>query len=63
LSLSKTTPLWGEKASLQFLAQFFNVFNNTQFRTVNTGITDPRFGQITDTYDPRIGQLALRLRF
>jgi hypothetical protein len=63
MSLSKVTPLIGEKVSAEFRAEFFNILNNTQLETVNTGISDPAFGQVTQVYPARIGQLALRIRF
>ena len=63
MSLSKVTPLIGERVSAEFRAEFFNILNNTQLETVDAGITDSHFGQITQVYPARIGQLALRIRF
>jgi hypothetical protein len=59
----------GPKAQLRIEA--YNVFNHTQFDTVNTtatwdqsGVqTNPAFGHVTDARDPRIVQLAIQLRF
>jgi hypothetical protein len=54
---------------LQFRAEFFNVWNHTQFNasTTNGGISNNLgagdFGRITQAYDPRIIQLALKLYF
>jgi len=63
---------------LQFRAEFFNIWNHTQFQGGawnggvnasasfdNTGTlkTSNNFGKITTTYDPRIIQLALKLYF
>jgi hypothetical protein len=65
LSLRKTTRL-AERSSLEFRAEFFNVFNSTQFSNPDTTYSDgaPAFGQITTTsVAPRIGQLALKLSF
>jgi hypothetical protein len=65
IALEKRTKLYGEKMELSFRAEFFNVFNHTEWQTA-TGtvpITSPQVGQITSTLDPRIGQMALRLRF
>jgi hypothetical protein len=61
----KTTRL-AERSSLEFRAEFFNVFNSTQFSNPDTTYSDgaPAFGQITTTsVAPRIGQLALKLSF
>jgi outer membrane receptor protein involved in Fe transport len=53
----------GEKLKLQFRAEFFNVFNNTQWSTVGTTFGSATFGQITAARDPRITQLGLHLTF
>ena len=56
-------------SNLQFRAEFFNVWNHTQWsaNTQNGGISANYgagdFGKITSTYDPRIIQLALKLYF
>jgi Carboxypeptidase regulatory-like domain/TonB-dependent Receptor Plug Domain/TonB dependent receptor len=72
LALSKSTPIAGERFKLTFRAELFNIFNNVEFRDPNTtfagsaitGInTNPNFGKISTTYDPRIAQLAMRLTF
>jgi outer membrane receptor protein involved in Fe transport len=77
LAFSKTTDIT-ERVKFEFRAEFFNLFNHTNF--ANPGIinnangtfaggaggNDPNsslFGQITSTYDPRIIQLAGRLSF
>jgi len=44
-------------------ADAFNVFNNAQFSNPDTNIADPAFGQISNTADPRIIQLALHMKF
>ena len=41
----------------------FNMFNNVQFQNPDLTISDATFGQISTTYDPRIIQLALHLKF
>ncbi len=63
LALAKTTNLAGERAKLEFRAEAFNLFNHTQFREPNTTITSGTFGQISQTFDPRILQLALKFTF
>jgi hypothetical protein len=60
-----------ERFLFQFRAEAYNTFNHTQWSGVNTTITynqlgqniNASAGQITSTRDPRILQLALRLRF
>jgi len=64
LSLEKKTALT-ERVDLAFRIEFFNILNHTEWETpsVSTPFGSPQLGQITQTYDPRIGQLALRLTF
>jgi len=66
-------------SNLQFRAEFFNIWNHTQFQgdTINGGISTNfntncniaagtncgNFGHVTSAYDPRIIQLALKLNF
>ena len=64
-----------ERVRLQYRAEFFNIFNHTQWFGVNTGISaanpgDPvtaatrgTSGQFTSTRDPRNIQMALKLLF
>ena len=64
LALAKSVPLVGERVKLALRAEFFNVFNNVQFVDPGTNIKDSaNFGRISNTYDPRIGQLAVRVTF
>ncbi|HYL64639.1 MAG TPA: TonB-dependent receptor [Candidatus Methylomirabilis sp.] len=65
LSLSKVTPLWKERVSLEIRVDAFNIFNHTQFQNVDNNILDfgTTFGQMTTTYDPRILQLGAHIRF
>ena len=63
LAISKRTSLHHERLSIEARAEFFNTFNHTQFSDPDTSINDYFFGQITDTADPRIIQLGLRLNF
>ncbi len=59
-----------ERSNLQFRAEFFNVFNHTQFLNAQgiTGFsggapTSATFGQVAGAQSPRIGQLSLKLNF
>lgn len=54
-----------ERVAMAFRAEFFNVLNHTEWQSplTTTSVFSPQLGQITSTYDPRIGQLALRLTF
>jgi hypothetical protein len=52
-----------ERVGVQFRAEFFNVFNNVNFRLPNSRLTSSSVGTITSAYDPRILQLALKLSF
>ena len=70
LSLFKNFWFSEERGSnLQFRAEFFNVWNHTQFRgdTQNGGISTnlgaSNFGAVTGANDPRTIQLALKLTF
>lgn len=44
-----------------FRAEFFNVFNHTNFTDVDNSLTSPGFGTITSAADPRIIQLGLKI--
>jgi hypothetical protein len=58
-----------ERMSLQFRAEFFNIFNHAQFGPPNGGFPSPTstslgtFGDVTSANDPRIGQFALKFLF
>lgn len=62
ISFAKRTPL-RENVVLQFRAEFFNLFNHSQFAGVGTTVGAGTFGQVTSARDPRISQLGLRLIF
>lgn len=47
----------------QFRGEFFNAFNHTNFATVDTGLNDANFGQVTSTHLPRRIQLGAKLYF
>ncbi len=52
-----------ESKNLQFRAEFFNLFNRTNFRLPNTDISSATFGQIQQALSPRLIQLALKFVF
>ena len=67
----KTTPI-GEKRTIQFRGEFFNLFNHPQFAlpspagTLNQSLfpSSANFGLITGTsINPRLIQFALRIQF
>ena len=59
----KTTRIT-ERTSLQFRAEFFNLFNNVNFAAPgNTVTSTDSFGVITSAGSPRIAQLALKALF
>jgi hypothetical protein len=62
LSLAKIFQLH-ESSELEFRVDAFNVFNNVEFLNPDTNIGDQSFGQVSNTADPRILQVALHLKF
>ncbi|MBO0798198.1 MAG: hypothetical protein J2P31_05195 [Blastocatellia bacterium] len=62
VSFSKRTAI-RENVSLQFRAEFFNLFNHTQWSGVSASLSSANFGRVTSARDPRITQLGLRLVF
>jgi len=78
-SVTKSFPLAGEQTRLQFRADFFNLFNHTNFSNPERNMSSANFGRITQTVGsatatavgttagpqggPRLIQLALRLQF
>jgi hypothetical protein len=68
----------GEKMRIEFRAEFFNLFNHTQFLNPDGNITDANFlddsvtvdpnnpgdfGRVKHTRDPRQMQFALKFSF
>lgn len=62
MSLVKRTQIY-ENLNLELRLDAFNVFNHAEFQNPDLGITSGTFGQVTDTFDPRIVQIAARLTF
>jgi hypothetical protein len=52
-----------ERWKLQYRAEFFNGLNHTLLNNPGTSVTSSSFGRITSARDPRILQMALKLRF
>jgi hypothetical protein len=52
-----------EGANLQFRAEFYNLFNKTNFGAPQVNIAAANYGAVSSTFDPRIVQLAIKLRF
>jgi len=61
-SAIKTIPIH-ESMNLQFRAEFFNIFNNVNFRLPDNDIDSPNFGFIQAAQPGRIVQLALKFLF
>ena len=62
MSLYKRTKV-KERISMDIRAEFFNVFNHTQFNNPIGNFTASNFGQVTTARAPRIGQVAVKLHF
>jgi hypothetical protein len=52
-----------ESHQVQFRAEFFNLFNHTQFNNPNSSIASVNFGRITTTREPRLLQFSLKYDF
>ena len=57
--LSKTTKITESKSFL-IRAEFFNIFNHTQFKNVVGNYSSSQFGLVTGARDPRIGQISAK---
>lgn len=66
MGMIKRTPIT-ETTNIEFRMEVFNVFNHTNFFITSTAlpqnINSATFGQITQTFDPRILQFAVKLNF
>jgi hypothetical protein len=71
INLSKNFPFRSEQRYLQFRAEFYNIFNHTQFQAVNSSArfdaagqqVNGEFGQVVATRSPRVVQFGLRFSF
>ncbi len=61
-ALEKNTKVT-ETTSVQFRAEFFNIFNHTQFNNPNGNFSSSQFGVVNSARDPRIGQLSMKFLF
>lgn len=52
-----------EQTRVEFRAEFFNLFNKTNFQAANSDITSASFGVISSTFPARQIQFALKLSF
>ena len=62
MAMSKDTHIV-ERLSMQFRVEAFNLFNHTNFSTLNTTLTSSLYGRVTGTRDPRILQLSAKFIF
>jgi outer membrane receptor protein involved in Fe transport len=62
VSMSKSFA-FRENMNLRFRGEFFNVFNHPSFSSVDTGLGDLSFGQVTGALSPRLVQGSLALTF
>ena len=52
-----------EKTNFQFRAEFFNIFNHTNFDGIRTTLGSGTFGQVISARDPRIIQFGLKFYY
>jgi len=64
MSFLKETQM-SERFQLEFRGDVFNIWNHAQFYTIDGNASDQgtTFGQVQHVHDPRLVQLALKLRF
>ena len=63
MGVHKRIPLGGERFQLEFRAEFFNFFNNTNFLPPDSNRSNNTYGLISGTFPARQGQLALKFLF
>ena len=54
---------FSENVNLQLRGEAFNIFNHTNFRTINPNVSQATYGQVTAVRDPRTIQLGIKLSF
>jgi hypothetical protein len=54
---------FAESRRVQFRAEFFNLFNHTNFKLPENRLDQSAVGKIGDAYDPRLIQLSLRFQW
>jgi len=52
-----------ESKSMEFRAEWFNIFNHAQFGSPNGNVDSSIFGLVTSANAPRIGQVAIKFVF
>jgi Carboxypeptidase regulatory-like domain/TonB-dependent Receptor Plug Domain len=62
VALSKKTAIT-EHTAVELRAEFFNLFNHAEFKNPDITFGSTTFGQVTDTYDPRLIQFGVRFTF
>ena len=63
LGVHKRIPLGGERFQLELRAEFFNLFNHTNFLPPDSNRSNNTYGLISGTFPARQGQLALKFLF
>jgi hypothetical protein len=61
-ALMKSTAVT-ERTALEIRAEFFNIFNHTQFNNPSGNFSSGNFGVVTGARDPRIGQVSMKFVF
>jgi hypothetical protein len=63
ISLSKHFIFREGKLDAELRLEAFNAFNHANFANPNTNIESSTFGQVSTTNGPRVGEIALHIRF
>jgi hypothetical protein len=54
---------FGERYTMEFIAQFINAANRHRFADINTNFSNAAFGSVSGASLPRIVTLGLKLKF